>query len=135
MKTLLLPALLLLVACGQMTDNAAHHGAAILGEQPTVLVDRAAINQALAEGRVLLKFGATWCPPCRQIAPELEELAKQRSDLRVIDVDVDRFPQVAGDYGVESIPMLVLLDQGTVRDSRVGFATQAELATWVDQAR
>ena len=61
---------------------------------------------------VVVDFWAAWCGPCRMIAPELEALAAERPDLRVVKVDVDANPNVAGRYGIQSIPTIALFRAG-----------------------
>ena len=64
-------------------------------------------------GPVLVEFGTTWCPPCRMLAPVLDELAAERSgSLRVLTVDVDANPVTQGKYGVMSLPTLLLFVEG-----------------------
>src|SRR5688572_27459693 len=66
-----------------------------------------------APGAVLVEFGADWCPPCRAMAPVLEDLARDRADtLTVLKLDVDRSPQTAERYGALSLPTLLLFRDG-----------------------
>ena len=64
---------------------------------------------------VLIDFWATWCGPCRMIAPIMEEIAAERTDLSVVTCNVDEQEALAVQFGVSSIPTLVLMDKGTVR--------------------
>ncbi len=61
---------------------------------------------------VLVDFTASWCPPCRVMQPVLEELAAERDDLRVVQVDVDAHQATAARYGVLSMPTFVLFRDG-----------------------
>lgn len=61
---------------------------------------------------VLVDFTAAWCPPCRLMAPVLAELAAERDDLRIVQVDVDRDPQTAARHGILSMPTFVLFRGG-----------------------
>ena len=61
---------------------------------------------------VVVDFWAAWCGPCRLIAPELEVLAADRPDLKVVKVDVDANPHVAGRYGIQGIPTVALFRDG-----------------------
>ena len=60
----------------------------------------------------IVYFWAAWCGPCRLIAPELEAIAVDRTDLKVVKVDVDANPTVAGRYGIQSIPTIALFRDG-----------------------
>ncbi|ENE2732114.1 thioredoxin [Stenotrophomonas maltophilia] len=70
---------------------------------------------------VLVDFWAPWCPPCRAIAPSLEELAEEfEGKLQIIKVDIDQNPQLAQRYGVRSIPTLKVFVNGDVVHELVG---------------
>ena len=69
---------------------------------------------------VLIDFWATWCGPCRMIAPTLEEVAAERPDVKVCKVNVDEEPELARSFGVMSIPMLVVMKDGKVTNQSVG---------------
>ncbi|MCH8614092.1 thioredoxin [Arsenicicoccus dermatophilus] len=77
---------------------------------------------------VLVDFWATWCGPCRQIAPILDEIAGAHADkIDVVKVDVDASPQTAAKYGVTSIPMLNLYVNGEVVKTIVGAQPKPKL--------
>lgn len=87
---------------------------------------------AQSRGPVLVDFHATWCGPCRSLAPSLDALADETGEhLAVIKVDIDQAPVAANAFGVRSVPTLVLLDEGRIRDMRVGLQSLAQLRTWV----
>lgn len=69
---------------------------------------------------VLVDFWATWCGPCRMIAPVLEEVAKERPDVTVCKVDVDEERELALEYGVSSIPTLLVFRDGNVVNQSIG---------------
>lgn len=69
---------------------------------------------------VLVDFWATWCGPCRMIAPVLEEVAKDRPDVTVCKVDVDEERELALEYGVSSIPTLLVFRDGKVVNQSIG---------------
>jgi len=69
---------------------------------------------------VLLDFWASWCGPCRMIAPIVEEIAKERSDIKVGKVNVDDETALATQFGVMSIPTLVVMKNGEVVNQAVG---------------
>jgi len=84
---------------------------------------------------VLVDFHATWCPPCKLLAPEIAALASARGDrLRVVAIDVEKHPQVAQSQKVSDIPDVRLWLGGKEVASFVGFRPWAEIAAWIDQA-
>ena len=69
---------------------------------------------------VLLDFWASWCGPCRMIAPAIEEIAEERSDIKVGKVNVDDEPELATQFGIMSIPTLVVMKDGEIVNKLVG---------------
>lgn len=74
-----------------------------------------------SEKPVLIDFYATWCGPCKMIAPHIEEIANTRDDVVVCKVDVDEAGAIANAYDIHSIPTLVLLKNGKLADKAVGY--------------
>lgn len=84
---------------------------------------------------VLVDFYATWCGPCKAMAPELEKLAQQQpDDLKVIKIDVDRNPKAAASYQIRSVPTLMLFSKGKVLWKQSGFKSAAELKQMIAKA-
>ena len=76
---------------------------------------------------VLLDFWAVWCGPCKMIAPIVEALAEEREDILVGTVDVDSEMELATAFGVASIPTVVLVKDGKVAATSVGYRSKADL--------
>ncbi len=72
-------------------------------------------------GVVLVDFWAPWCGPCKLVAPELEKVATERQEVKVVKVNVDELPTLKETYGVQGIPSLVLFNAGEEVDRLVGF--------------
>ena len=70
--------------------------------------------------RVLLDFYADWCGPCRMVAPIIDEIASERSDVTVGKINVDAEPELAAKFGVYSIPTLVVMKNGEVASQSAG---------------
>ncbi len=85
-------------------------------------------------GLVLVDFWATWCGPCKMIAPVLEELDAEMSDkVKIVKVDVDANQATASEFGIMSIPTLVLFKDGKPVDKVVGFQPKEALAQFVEK--
>ena len=84
---------------------------------------------------VLVDFWATWCGPCRMVAPVLEEIADERTDIKVGKVNVDEQPDLAGQYRVMSIPTLLVFKGGKVVANSVGVQSKKAVLDMVEKAR
>ena len=69
---------------------------------------------------VLIDFWATWCGPCRMIAPVIEEIAEEREDIKVCKINVDDEPELANTFRIMSIPTLVVMEQGQEKTRALG---------------
>ena len=85
-----------------------------------------------SEKPVLVDFNATWCGPCRMLKPTLEQVAAERPDVTVLGVDIDENMDLAEEYGVFSIPCLVLFKDGAEADRSVGLVPKEQLLSLLD---
>ena len=82
-----------------------------------------------SEKRVLLDFWASWCGPCRMLSPIVDEIAEERTDIKVGKVNVDEQQELAATFNVMSIPMLIVLDKGQVVNQSVGVRPKKQILT------
>ncbi len=80
-----------------------------------------------AEGLVLVDFWAEWCGPCQMMGPVLEDFAQKYPQVKVVKVNVDELPDPAVDFGISSIPSLLLFEDGKLKQKTVGAMPLGEL--------
>jgi thioredoxin 1 len=97
-------------------------------------VNDANFTDETSKGLVLADFWATWCGPCKMMAPVLEEVNSELADnLKIVKLDVDENQATASKYGVMSIPTMFLFKDGEVVDKVVGFQPKEALAERIKQ--
>jgi thioredoxin 1 len=90
-------------------------------------------NNLINSGCVLVDFYATWCGPCKMIAPILEELDRTNGlgDVTIVKVDVDDLPMVAAQYGITSIPTLIYFEYGKALKKTLGYQNKEKIISFV----
>jgi thioredoxin 1 len=126
-------ALLSGVACRDSPDGAAESK----GPKYAVALDAetfAAKVAAPTNGVVLVDFWATWCGPCIKVAPTVEKVAEKFKGRALVGkIDVDQQPKLAQQYGIESIPCLILFKNGKPADKLVGLASEADISALIEK--
>ena len=85
------------------------------------IIDKQNFDEITSKGVVLIDFFANWCGPCKMLAPVLEDVAAQMPDVTFAKVDVDQEPGLAGKYGIQAIPNLIIFKDGKAVDQITGF--------------
>ena len=90
------------------------------------------LSEAKAAPVAVVDFSATWCGPCKMLAPVVEAVSEELSgQVSFYNVDVDDCPELAAEYRVQSVPCLVMMKNGAFVDQSIGFKPQAAISAWV----
>ena len=106
----------------------------ILNETPVMELTSQNFNQEISNNDLLLvDFWAEWCGPCKMLGPILDELAEEKGDsCKIAKVNIDDCRDLAVEYGVKSIPMLLFFNQGEVKDEQVGLVNKETISSKLD---
>lgn len=80
---------------------------------------------------VIIDFYATWCGPCKMLAPIMEEIASENDNIKVVKIDVDQEPEISMKYGVTSIPTIVAIKNGETVNTIVGLRAKQDILDMV----
>ena len=89
-------------------------------------------NNLISSGTVLVDFFATWCGPCKMLGTVLEQLKEDRADGKIVKIDVDECSELAKNYGVMSVPTMILFENGKMIDKKIGFMSKEEITNWIE---
>ena len=89
------------------------------------------LEELIAKGDVLVDFFATWCGPCRMLAPVLEQLDAEGFPVQIVKVDTDEAPELAIEHGVQAITTLVLYRDGKVVNRTMGYQRKDQIIDFV----
>ena len=83
------------------------------------------------DGVVLLDFYATWCGPCKMLAPQLDSFAAQNTNVRVYKIDIDQNEEISQKFGIQGVPTLALFKDGGLVSQRSGFMPSGVIRDWI----
>ena len=84
---------------------------------------------------VLIDFWAEWCGPCKEIAPILEEISNEMENkIKIIKINIDENPNIPNQYGIQSIPTLIIFKKGEPIATKIGSGIKSELLTWIERS-
>ncbi len=97
-------------------------------------LDSKTFKTHIASGWAIVDFWAPWCGPCKMLGPVIDELAKEMKGVKVGKVNVDEQDELATQFGVSSIPTIILFHNGEVADQRVGAGTKSSIKSSIYHA-
>lgn len=97
------------------------------------IITKENFDEVTKDGVVLVDFFANWCGPCKMLTPVLEDLSQSMDNVTIVKVDVDNDGELAGRYGIQSIPNLIIFKDGRAVDQIVGFTSKGDLQTKLEK--
>lgn len=86
-----------------------------------------------ADKLTVVKFGASWCPPCKVLTPILNEISNEITDVNFVDVDVDDETELSLQYGIKNVPTLIFFKNGKVLEKKVGSLNKSDLLKKIEE--
>ena len=90
-------------------------------------------NQEISKGLTIVDFFATWCVPCRMLAPILEDVSETRDDAKFLKVDVDENYDLAKSFGIMSVPTVLFFKDGILVDKSIGLINSEKINQIIDK--
>lgn len=89
------------------------------------------LESEIKEGTVLVDFYAVWCGPCKMMHPIIDSVAEENPNVKVLKVNVDENEELAREYGIMTIPTIILFKDGQIKEKNVGFIAKDVLNDWL----
>ena len=102
------------------------------GDSLMKVVNSNEFRSEISEGVVLVDFFATWCGPCKMLSPIIDELSEDRS-LEVVKIDIDKNEDLVKEFGIMSVPTIVLLKDNKEVARNIGFIRKNDLESWISK--
>ena len=88
-------------------------------------------NEKIKGKKVVVDCFATWCGPCRMLSPIVDEVAKENSDTEFYKLDIDDAEKISREYGIMSIPTILVFEEGKLKNTHVGFMSKEDLEEFI----
>ena len=97
------------------------------------VIEHSNFDEVKASKLAVVDFSAVWCGPCKMVAPVLEEISEEMTDIDFFNVDVDKNMDVAKEYRITNIPAIMVFKNGELIDTQVGFVPKDQLAAFINK--
>ena len=98
-----------------------------------ICLDNENFDEILKKENVVVDFYASWCGPCKMLAPIFEEVSKENENYTFVKVDVDKFEELARRYSVMSIPTVIRFKNGNILNKKIGFMNKSEFIKFISE--